>query len=62
MNNIIKYRRICCNGVKINKQGPNVYVNHKAVFRNGLDLRKQTSIVADLINVKKKIRMFCIKK
>jgi hypothetical protein len=32
------------------------------VFGNGLDLRKWTSTVANLIDAKKKVRMFCIKK
>jgi hypothetical protein len=32
------------------------------VFDNGLDLRKWTGIIADLIDVRKKVRMFYIKK
>ena len=33
-----------------------------AVFGNGLDLRNWTGTVADLINMRKKVKMFCIKK
>jgi hypothetical protein len=33
-----------------------------AVFGNGLDLRKLTDTVADLIDVRKKVRIFYIKK
>jgi hypothetical protein len=32
------------------------------VFGNGLDLRKWTGTVTNLIDAKKKVRMFCIKK
>jgi hypothetical protein len=32
------------------------------VFGNGLDWRKLTNTVADLIDVRKKVRMFYIKK
>jgi hypothetical protein len=34
----------------------------KNVFGNGLDLRKWTGIIVNLINVRKKVRIFCIKK
>jgi hypothetical protein len=39
-----------------------IWINIKAVFGNGLDLRKWTGIVANLIDVKKNVRIFCIKK
>jgi hypothetical protein len=32
------------------------------MFGKGMDLKKWTSTVANLIDVKEKIRMFCIKK
>jgi hypothetical protein len=34
----------------------------KVVFGNGLDWRKWTGTVAYLINMRKKIKMFCIEK
>jgi hypothetical protein len=33
-----------------------------AMFGNGLDLRKWTDTIAYLVDVRKKVRMFCIKK
>ena len=33
-----------------------------AVFANGLNWRKWIGIIADLIDVRKKVRIFCIKK
>jgi hypothetical protein len=32
------------------------------VFENGLDCRKWTGIVVNLIDVRKKVNMFCIEK
>ena len=34
----------------------------KVMIGNKLDLRKQTDIIADSINMKNKIRIFCINK
>jgi hypothetical protein len=34
----------------------------KVVFENGLNWKKWIGIIVDLIDVKKKVRIFCIKK
>jgi hypothetical protein len=48
--------------ISLESFGISLNVRMMGVFGNGLDWKKWTGTVADLINVRKKVRMFCIKK